>query len=228
MNFYTSCINRIIHLHLTPISIRTLRRTSVKENESFNASPLLHRSTIADLQEGNKLNRPVVFSILFNMFKTKATSEVAEKIFQRNQHLGKPAQFYHLLSHVNEQGELRYQLKANHNQHIIIPSGKYPYVVLLQEGKYELRIGQMHHYYLANKSFEVVGAGEILFAAGNILAVNDRSGGYHFDEEDELVRKLRKLSLQNVFERVGLPGDKFHAVSDFKVKEGLSPRRRSL
>jgi hypothetical protein len=200
----------------------------MKGNDPYNASPLLHRSAFTNVKEGKELQHPIVFSILFNMFKTKAKSEVAEKIFQRNQQLGKPAQFYHLLSHTDEQGELRYQLKANHNQRIILPSGKYPYVVLLQGGEYELRIGQMHHYYLANKSFEVVGAGEILFAVGKILAVNDRSGGYHFEKEDELVRKLRKLSLQNVFERVGLPGDKFHAESDFEVNERLSVRRRSV
>ncbi len=198
-----------------------------KNPEILDASPLMHRTSFSALQEAGSSKRPV-FSILFNMFKTKARSEMAEKIFQRNQTLGRLPLFYHLQSNIDEQGRIRYQLQDNHVQHLKIPSGKYPYVVLLQGEDYELRIGQMHHYYLANKSFEVVAAGEILFAEGDIVAVNDRSGGYHLDEEDELVQKFRKLSIQNVFERVGLPSDKFHAESDFKVKEILSGRRRSI
>lgn len=201
----------------------------MKENSLFDASPLLHRASLTTLQEDEIQKGTIVFSILFNMFKTKARSEVAEKIFARNKLLGKSAPFYRLLSIANEQGKIKYQLQSNHDSRSIIPSGKFPYVVLLHAGVYELRIGLMHHYYLANKSFEVVAAGEILFHEGDILMVNDRSGGYHFDEEDDLVKKLRKLSIHNVFDRVGLPFEKFQSECENNTKDKIGKgRRRSV
>ena len=200
----------------------------MKANTLFGASPLLNRSSFTALQEDKNTKPPMVFSILFNMFKTKARSEMAEKIFQHNQQLGRSAHYYHLQSCINEQGEIRYQLQANHDQHYMIPSGKYPYVILSQADNYELRIGLMHHYYLAEKRFEVVAAGEIIFEQGVIAKINDRSGGYHLDAEDELVQKLKKVSLYNVFDKVGLPRDKFYAESDCKAKTPSLARRCSV
>lgn len=207
----------------------------MKVNHKYEtASPLLNRTALSSIQTEAQSKKVPTFSLMFNMLKTKARSEIAEKIFHRNRSLGRPDPYFHLDSETNIVNEKGYMLRANGNeQHVVYPHGKYPYVVLSSsQGEYELRIGQMHHYYLAGKKPVVLAAGEILFAnvtegPSAILSINDHSGGYHInEEEDELVRSFKRLSISNVLESVGLPVDKFCSIDNPKA----SPltRRHSL
>ncbi|MGE3318782.1 MAG: hypothetical protein AB7I18_05745 [Candidatus Berkiella sp.] len=195
----------------------------MKDNHpEASASPLHHRSALYSLQEHPDQHSLRPFSILLNLYRTRARSELGERILMRGLH------FYYL-ELVSQEPSLHYQLRANHDGSVKIPTGNYPYVILLNNGDYELRIGQMHHYYLANKSFEVIAAGEIFFEkdeneCANIALFNDFSGGYHLEEEDELVTKVKRMSLENVYERVGLPLDKFQAVTAPATVE--TPKRR--
>lgn len=206
----------------------------MKANPKFEAgSPLLNRTALQSLQMQQEKENVPAFSLLFNMFKTKANSAVGEVVLRRNRSLGRPDPYFRLVTEIDQTGEPGYLLSANYDQHIIAPHGKYSYVVLASsQGAYELRIGQMHHYYLASKKFEVLAAGEIVFAnltdgPSSILSINDHSGGYHINEqEDELVRSFKKLSISNVLESVGLPIDKFRA--DDVAKLDISLRRHSL
>lgn len=206
----------------------------MKVNTNFEAaSPLLNRTALKSLQTHETKPNVPAFSILFNMFKSRAISAVPEVILRRNRLLGRPDPYYRLVTEVNQIGEKEYSLCANYDQHVVHPHGKYAYVVLSSsQGDYELRIGKMHHFYLASKSVEVLAAGEIDFwnikeGPSTIIAINDHSGGYHInEEEDELVRSFKKLSISNVLESVGLPINKFRSVDN--PKPTTSPRRHSL
>ncbi len=117
------------------------------------ASPLMNRVSLNTLPENAQFQHPR-FSILFNMTKTKARSEVAEKIVARAHAAGEDPLRYSLVTLINAHGEKRYQLRSNKpTADLVAPKDKYSYVILANDaGGYELRIGKMHHYYLADKS----------------------------------------------------------------------------
>lgn len=200
------------------------------------ASPLLNRTSLSAIQENAQFHHPR-FSILFNMTKTKALSNIAEKIVARAHAAGQEPLRYSLVTHLNAHGEKRYQLRSNQqDDRVVAPQGKYSYVILanILDG-YELRIGKMHHYYLADKSFEVYAAGEIQFAAcdegtdyADIQLINPHSGGYHTDEMEQLIRSIKDLSIVDVLETVGLPADKFQPVSAQPAITEKSKRRLSI
>lgn len=204
------------------------RSTSLHEY----ASPLMNRTSLSEVQENAQLNHPR-FSILFNMTKTKALSNVAERIVARAHAAGHDPLRYSLAILFNEKGEKRYQLRSNQDNALVTPQGKYSYVILADDaGSYELRIGNMHHYYLADKSLEVYAAGEIQFSAceegadyADILFINPHSGGYHTDEIEQLIRSMKDLSIVNILEAVGLPADKFQPVN-VQSATAESPKRR--
>jgi hypothetical protein len=190
------------------------------------ASPFANRLTRSTHDVTAGLLEPPVFSILFNFTQTQAHNKVAELIWERSLKQGK-AHFYHLV----KTGESLYQLRGNHDNKLITPLGKYAYIILSEgNGQYSLRIGKTHHYFLSAKSFEVVAAGDIEFEeytanSSIIKSINDQSGGYHFDDDDELVQKFKKLSISGVFERVGLPFDKFHSLQNCQKHQY---RRKSI
>ncbi len=200
------------------------------------ASPLMSRVSLGALTEAGQFHPPP-FSILFNMSKTKARSAVAEKIIARAHAAGQEPLRYSLVTIDNGSGEKRYQLRSNQQDaHLIAPAGQYSYVILADHaGGYELRIGKMHHYYLADKSIEVYAAGEILFAAcdegtdyADILLINPYSGGYHTDEIDQLIRCIKDLSIVDVLEQVGLPAAKFKPASVQSTMTDVPKRRLSI
>ncbi|MCS5711873.1 hypothetical protein [Candidatus Berkiella aquae] len=190
-------------------ALEKLKRTSLDY-----ASPLKNRTLLQNLKEkGESVVKP--FCLLYD--KTMTQAGVGEKVFARFQATGSEIPFYRLSTVLNEQGEKRYQLRSNKDDRIVTPNSKYSYVVISnQTGEFELRIGNMHHHYLANKKIEVYAAGEIFFdgwdattRSADILKINPCSGGYHTDEEEELVRAFKNCSIQDVLEKVGLPKDKF-------------------
>lgn len=206
----------------------------MKVNPRFEAgSPLLNRTALESMQMQEHKESVPTFSLLFNMVKTKARSEIGERVLQRCRSMDRPDPFFRLITEVDEAGKIGYALKANHDEHVVYPNGKYAFVILSSsQGAGELRIGQMHHYYLASKRREVFAAGEIDFSSvkdgpSSIVTINDHSGGYHInDEEDELVRSFKRLSITNVIGAVGLPIDKFCSIDTPKVKSSV--RRNSV
>ncbi|HRE32709.1 MAG TPA: hypothetical protein PLD88_12095, partial [Candidatus Berkiella sp.] len=164
--------------------------------------------------------------------KTMTQAGVGEKVFARFQAVGQEVPFYRLYTVLNEQDEKRYQLRSSKDGRLIAPQKKYSYVILPDNtGGYELRIGTMHHHYLANKKIEVHAAGEIIFDEcdvgtnyANIHLINSSSGGYHTDDEGELVHSLKNLSIQDVLSKVGLPEEKFQPYTKPATKKRHSCR----
>lgn len=85
-----------------------------------------------------------------------------------------------------------------------------------EKGNLQLRIGSGSHYFLANKSNQVLAAGEIEFKDGKITRINDQSGAYSLEKEKEREQLAATdeskypygRSILKSMKKVGLPIDK--------------------
>ena len=102
-----------------------------------------------------------------------------------------------------------------------IPAGTEDYIfviVLDKDNKPQLRIGMGSHYFLSNKSDQVIAAGTISFKKNKIEEITDKSGGFHIKynrkikDVDELTKDEKdrfRHSFVTALKSVGLPTNKF-------------------
>lgn len=81
-------------------------------------------------------------------------------------------------------------------------------------GKLQLRIGMGSHYFLANKSEQVLAAGEVEFKDGKIIRITDQSGAYFLDKKQEIENTNFGKSIFKSMKKVGLPVDRIHPFSN--------------
>jgi hypothetical protein len=157
------------------------------------------------------------FSIVFNSINTNCINQTSEDIYKKN-----GLRYFRLMR--NSEGN--YILARNTDGLLSVPDGRYEYVITDDQNVCEMRIGKMPHYYLNAKRYNhVVLAGEIIFQAignaANLVEINDKSGGYHFADEDLAVFCLKLDSIRHAIEAVGLPFEKFKYTAQYRFKEAI-------
>lgn len=111
-----------------------------------------------------------------------------ESTFQRN---GQKYPTFHLIKLAR-----RYFIKSNMEykyQRVIDSDEEYNYVVLNDHNQ-SLLLGHGNHFFISQKALCVLVAGEVSFKGGDILYVNNESGGYHKTTAD-LSEKEKKEHL---------------------------------
>lgn len=229
-------INKASPLKLSPpssplMSMSVLNRSLMDCIKDDNGEKLLVSRCTTDNKE-NELKSSPTFTLMFDAKTTKAICPVGEKEFQFTLHKYGKEHFYHLV----KLSDSHYQLKSNINDKILIPSGRYAFVVLCNtDGKLELRIGNKKHYYLSGKTFsKVIAAGEITFSktadahTATIDSINDKSGGYHISETDSPLLRAKKISTRRALFKVGLPLNKFVQYTVMEEHPNMLKRRASV
>jgi hypothetical protein len=170
-----------------------------------------------------RLSKGHYFSIMFDSRTSAKVNKISESIYRRNGLL-----YFNL---VPMDGFNRFLLKKNNDGRLVIPDGRYMYIITQEGRKCEMRVGVMPHYYLNDKRYNhLIIAGEIEFARNGafaeVVSFNDQSGGYHIKEDDSNLSILKINSIEDALVELKLPMANFKKFSATLKK--LDQRRKTF